>query len=344
MTKRIALAFVLLVAALPARAQVTVDGTRDVAYGAPLAIQTVDTQFGDATPASGSELDAAYAVVWNGRLYIMLTGNLEQNYNQLEVFIDSRAGGENELSNVPVYGAGASAKFSTGVGSGMTFDAGFEADYHLFAHWGGASVPPFAFQVEFYDRMGGVVASVPGSSGQTGAPVALQAAGTVAAGNIAAGASGSALTQALHFAINNNNVLGVIGGTAAANQGNAAAVATGMEFSIALADLGNPGPGAAIRIFAAIGGSNHDFLSNQVLGGLPAGQDSLGGDGAGNFNGTVSQIDFTASYAAGTQYFTLQLPRDLQVPAAPALSGWGAALLALVTAALAWTALARRTG
>src|SRR5687767_8127793 len=96
----------VLVLAGPALGQVAVDGTRDVSYGAPKAVQTVQTQFGDAAPPGalgGSELDAAYAHIANGRLYILLTGNHEPNFNKLEVFIDSKAGGENTLSNAPGY-------------------------------------------------------------------------------------------------------------------------------------------------------------------------------------------------------------------------------------------------
>ena len=51
----------------------------------------------------GSELDAAYARVSGGRLYLMLTGNHESNFNKLDVFIDSVVGGENTLSGAPQY-------------------------------------------------------------------------------------------------------------------------------------------------------------------------------------------------------------------------------------------------
>src|SRR5687767_3041342 len=98
---------ILGMVALPAGASITVDGSVDANYGAPLAVQLVNTGFGDAQPPGalgGSELDAAYAKIWNGRLYIMLTGNHEPNFNKLEVFIDSVAGaGENTLSATPKY-------------------------------------------------------------------------------------------------------------------------------------------------------------------------------------------------------------------------------------------------
>ena len=312
------------------------DGTRDAGYGAALAVQTVGTQFGDGNPLGGSELDAAYAVVSGGRLYLMLTGNLEGNYNAVEVFIDSIAGGENVLSGTPLYDlftqVNASLKFS-----GMTFDAGFTADYHLVSHWGGNGTP---FSTHFVDRQGGAAASVPGSLGASPNAAGNSAAGTILAGNVAPSASGTALTQNLMFALNDTNVGGVVAGTGAANAASAAAVTTGIEYSIALADLGNPPPGSTIRIFAAINNSNHDYLSNQVLGGLPAGTGNLGGDGNGAFTGALAGIDFTEF--AGTQHFSLQLPLAPAAPAVPALTGWGAALLAVALAAMAWLALSRR--
>jgi hypothetical protein len=318
-------------------AQPVVDGSKDVAYGAALAVQTVETHFGDGSPLGGSELDGAYAVIAGGRLYLMLTGNLEPNFNTLEVFIDSKAGGENVLSATPQYDllflATASAKFT-----GMTFDTGFSADYHLVAQWG--SNPNLNLYAHFVDRMGGGAALVPGSSGTSPIAVGNTAAGTILAGNIGPSASGTALTQNLPFAINNSNTLGVIGGTAAANAAAAAAVTTGVEFSIALADLGNPAPGGTIRIFAAINNGNHDYLSNQILAGLVAPQGNLGGDGAGGFIGSLSGIDFTDF--AGDQYFSLQVPGSLVEPAIPTLSGWGAALLALALAWPAWSVLVRR--
>ena len=72
-----------------------------------------------------------------------------------------------------------------------------------------------------------------------------------------------------------------MGGTGAANAANALAVTTGLEFSIALVDIGSPGLGDTIKIAAMYNNGDHNFLSNQVLGGLPAGTGNLGGDGAG---------------------------------------------------------------
>ncbi len=304
-----------------ASAQPVIDGTRDAEYGAPVSVQTVNTQFGDASPPGnlgGSELNAAYARIQGGRLFLMLTGNHEPNFNKLEVFIDSRAGGENQLSSTPQY------DFNTGGGwisqnlGGMTFDAGFSPDYHMFARWGSGNGP---YQVDFIDRQGGVNAQVPGNSA-SGSMGFLTSSGVIGPANLGPNASGSALSDSLFFAINNFNAGGVGGGTGAADQGAAAAVTTGMEFSISLADLGNPAPGTVIRIAAMINNGDHNYLSNQVLGGLPANTGNLGGTGDGGFTGSLAGVNF--NNFAGNQYFEVVVP----TPGALALLGLGGLAIA----------------
>jgi len=339
--KRLAVAMGCWALSVSTWGQIVVDGTRDAGYGAPLAVQTVQTGFGDAAPpgdTTGSELDAAYAAILGGRLYLLLTGNLDPNLNRLEVFIDSRAGGENVLSGTPAYDTSPAPNVWTSFNmAGLTFDAGFTADFHLLAFWGGTTDP---FQAHFVDRQGGGVAQVPGSAGATPNAAGLQAAGTILAGSLGPNASGTALTQNLEIAINDTNAAGVAAGTAAADALAAAAVTTGMEFSIALADLGNPAPGSTIRIFAAIDNGDHNYLSNQVLAGLPAPQVNLGGDGAATFTGGLSGVDFTDF--AGAQYFGIAVPRLPGGGEVPVLGRWGAALLGLLVAGVAAAFLWRR--
>lgn len=293
-----------------------VDGTLDGEYGGAVAVQTVETQFGDSTggAAGGSELNAAYATIVGDRVFLMFTGNLEPNFNKLNLFIDSRAGGENVLSSTPQYDFNNTSQNY----GGMTMDTGFTADFHLFARWGNG---PEGFQADFVDRQGGGAAQVPGSAGTGAVPVGFVSAGSIGAGNVGLNASGTALTQALDFAINNNNSAGVAGGTGAANQAAALAVTTGMEFSIALADLGNPGFGDVIKIAAFVNNGDHNYLSNQFLGGLAGGTANLGGDGAGGFTGTVSGVDLTEF--AGNQYFELRI---VPAPGVMALMGIGTTL------------------
>ena len=107
---------------------IEVDGERDEEYGGPLAVQGIQTGFGD----PGSELDAAYAIVSEGMLYLMITGNLEPNFNKLEIFIDSKLGGQNKIAATQnPKNDNWAVKFD-----GFTFDSGFSADYLLIVRHG----------------------------------------------------------------------------------------------------------------------------------------------------------------------------------------------------------------
>jgi len=124
-----------------------IDGTLDaVFYGAPLAVQTVDTGFGNSTLgvpgfANGSEVDAMYARVATADLgdgaqtylFIFVSGNVETNFNKFNLWIDSQAGGQNV-----VRGDNSGAE-GLNTHNGMTFDAGFEADYYFSLRGGGAA-------------------------------------------------------------------------------------------------------------------------------------------------------------------------------------------------------------
>ncbi len=77
--------------------QVLMDGSLNGDnYGSALSIQNTNTQFGDGQigdtveGGGGSEIDGFYAQIQNGRLYMMVTGNLETNFNKLEFFFDTR--------------------------------------------------------------------------------------------------------------------------------------------------------------------------------------------------------------------------------------------------------------
>jgi hypothetical protein len=305
---RVSIAAVLVLAWSAVASAITVDGTLDAEYGAAVAVQMVDTEFGDAFPPNalgGSELDAAYAAFESGRLYLMFTGNHEPNFNKLDVFIDSVAGGENVLSGTPEYDFFNGTIWISQNMGGMVLDAGFEADYHLFSRWGGGNTPG-PYEADFVNRQGGTSAVVPGSSAVTDAPVNLVAIGVIPAGDIGPNTSESALTQNLEFAIDNSNGAGVLGGTGPADMNAAAAVLTGMEFSIALADIGNPAPGSSIRIMAVINNGDHNYLSNQFLGSLVPSQGNLGGNGTGGFDGNLDGINL--NNFGGDQFFTLVVP------------------------------------
>src|SRR5689334_11608854 len=157
------LSVLLFILVAPAMAVPVVDGTRDAEYGAAIAVQKTQTGFGDANPPGslgGSELDAAYATISGGRLYVMLTGNHEPNFNKLDVFIDSKAGGENTLTGTPQYDFFNGSTWISQNMAGLTFDTGFNADYHLFTRWGSGTS---GYEADFVNRNGGGSAQVPGS-------------------------------------------------------------------------------------------------------------------------------------------------------------------------------------
>jgi hypothetical protein len=135
------------IASASIRTEVAVDGTRagdESFYGAALSVQNTNTGFGNATNGDsryangGSEIDQVFGTVEGDRLYVLVTGNLESNFNKLEVFIDSVAGGVNQVNgaNLPTgvdpYCCGSNPDVAALQRmNGLRFDAGFEADHYL---------------------------------------------------------------------------------------------------------------------------------------------------------------------------------------------------------------------
>jgi hypothetical protein len=216
--------------ALPEAAPVmdgSADGLDVLRYGAPKFTQNVFTGFGNNTQANGitcggSELDAVYAFVWNNNtpadasddvLYLTVAGNLETNFNKLEVFFDTQAGGQNRLlaGNSGVDGGGLQRMGDAGTGNGITFDAGFEPDYWIGVTNGSPGTPGF-FQLfaNFAE-----LPTVPSGLGYyvgNGTPAA-QPIGTDHAVNNSGGVltPGDAGAPALLVSIDNANIAGVPG-------------------------------------------------------------------------------------------------------------------------------------
>jgi hypothetical protein len=260
--------------ALPTWGAPIVDGTKDAQYGAALAVQTVETEFGD----NLSELNAAYGLIESGKLYLTLTGNIEDNFNKLEIFIDSKAGGQSVFDS-----AGNDAASNM---DGLVFDAGFTADYHLIIRRGNDMFND-KFDVDFADL---------GAQTASGYFDIL-----IGGSNTGNGTTGTGVNAVgIEVGYNNSNVAGVTGGTAAANQAAALAVTTGLELGIALSDLGFAG--GPIRVMVGQNNQDHNYWSNQFLGGLSPPQGRLGGDEAGGFTGEGA-IDMT--HFAGDQFFTI---------------------------------------
>lgn len=268
-----------------------VNGVYKPAYGLPVTFQGIGTGFGNSTngqvqSANGSELNAAFAYESGGLLNLLLTGNLENNFNKLVLFFDNgNPGGYNVLPNPSV--ASMPDKYN-----GMTLDqngvngatATFRATHWLSVTCGGG---PFGMFVDGGNLLTNTGGYLGGNDGQSG--------GLLSGGS-------NVLNAAV--ALDNSNVAGVDGNAGAAQGLNALTALTGLEVQIPLASLGI-GTINGLRVMAFINGSNHDYLSNQFLGSLPVGAGNLGGDGSGGFNGSVGGINLNASYAAGDQFFTL---------------------------------------
>jgi Bacterial TSP3 repeat len=244
----------------------TVDGQRDDAlYSTPLVLQTVNTEFGD----NFNEWNGGYAYVNAGKLYLMFTGNLENSFNKLEIFIDSKAGGSSTFTSAGNDGAG--------IMNGMKFDSNFAPEYHLIARRGSSK-----FDLDIANLIVPNFNSYQNVFGNS---------------DSGSGFTGTGVTNAFPIRVgyNGSNSLGIEGGTGAADQVAAAAVSTGLELCINLADLGNPsGP---IKVMLLQNNNNHNFLSNQTLGGLPA--------GFGNLGDPANTKDFSAY--AGDQFFSIDL-------------------------------------
>ncbi len=297
-------ALLSLTAMAPAHAAV-VDGRLDPDYGPALSPQTTQTSSAKNTPgfggpdstswSFGSELDGAYAFVSGGALHLFFAGNLMSylgefdHRRQLQLFVDMRPGGQHQLrSDNAVLGYSPDSGLNRM--AGLTFDAGFAADWWfncLVVSVGPGSPPVRAYTAELLDA-GSDAGSFLGSgfAGGTGA------------------LSGGSNPAGILVTIDDSNSSGIASGCLSASGG--AAVSRGMECEIPLSALGNPA--GAIRVCAFVNGVNGNaYLDNQVLGPLPAGI---------CFLGNPAGVDFGA--LAGDQFFTIDGP---PVPARAAT--WG---------------------
>ncbi len=243
-------------------------------YGAPLWVQDLGTSFSNNTDGSvdfadGDELNAVYATLSGGVLKLAFAGNVSTGFNKLNIALDYQAGGQQTLNGLA----------NLGNLDGLTLDNGFEADAVISYTAGNNPLDTFID--------GDTVSGGGGFLGQgTGASTSVSLNGA-----------------AIEFSANNSNLGGI---NTIGNPFDSApsSVDTGIEMSIDLAALGYSG--GLVKIGAWINGSNNDFLSNQVIGGLPAGTGSLGGDGSGTFTGNVGGVDFTQF--AGDQFVVIPAP------------------------------------
>jgi hypothetical protein len=191
---------ILLVWATSASGAVMVDGFKDPAYGLYIVNQTVETGFGD----NLNELDAAYAIVDEGRL---LTGNLEANFNKLEIFIDSKAGGQAVFDSAGNDNANRM--------DGLIFDTGFTADYHIIARRGNDGGND-KFDLDFADLSAQSFSSYQDF---------FVGGGSTGAGVTTVGVNANPIL----VAYDDSNTAGVAAGSGIANSSDAIAVHTGLE-------------------------------------------------------------------------------------------------------------------
>jgi len=267
--------------------------------------------------SNGSELDNVYARVIGQNLYVFIGGNLESSFNKVSLFFDTTAGGQNVLrgDNVDIDFNGLNNQ------AGLIFDAdfsadqwlsftngnlpveiynnsavlrtdgprqdfsGFPTDYGAFSGGPKTTNNPNSFDGPRIDAQNGSATSIftefsPRLAGDSCFATPLAPVGT--AGQ-------------LDCYINNLNVAGV---PAFPGTGSGAAVTTGMEFRISLAELGwtRSGP---IKIAGFVSNGGYNFISNQVIGGLPAATANLGSPTGLDFN----LID-------GLQYVSVPCPAD----------------------------------
>ncbi len=289
--------------------------------------------------AIGSELDAIWTNldIPNNRLNILLAGNLQSNDNRLVVFLDGDpTDGQNTLrdDNVDIafraldrlgLNDGSDPDDVEPLGPGLTFDAGFTADYAILVNNNGSTTSTNniftnaavlrlngpnivqGFNTDFGAYDGGQK-SAPGNdpilfdgdNPPTGVDVEPGtgdniftnfAPRDVAAAFLANGALGFETPGLLIVGLDNSNTGGV-SDVAGNDVSDACNVTTGVEISIDLTELGWDGS-SDIKIAAMITDSGSSFVSNQVAGGLPT-ADQLG---------EPREIDF--SVIAGDQFVTV---------------------------------------
>jgi hypothetical protein len=221
-------------------AQFIVDGTREAAYGVPVAVQTVSSSWGT------NNTLASLSVKQDGsKLYVFVAGRADGN--SLQLFIDSKTGGANKLVNGLVNGGDDEWRIhnfalnGSSTTDGMTFESDFSADYAINIQSGGwTSLFPLN-------------------------PSSPQPRAYIGNVNDAGGASGGVVTIAKR-----NTGIGV---------SDVATHANGWEFEFNISSLGvGTGEAEPVKFLAFIITDGVNGSPNQVLGPLPNSTD-LGGWG-----------------------------------------------------------------
>jgi len=246
-------------------------GTTGVSYGSPLALQSINTGFGDAggnnDSQGGSEMDAAYGTINGSYLYLFLAGNYENNGNHVNVFLDGGAAGQSTL-NVP-----ATATLQAMNGSVFSPAGGNEAAFQCTWAWDVNDYAGTWYTEEYiYNGPGSLAGGYVGAVPETSTGIAPQ--------SLPSGGGYPAYTQ---LAVNNNHASSM-GATGGAYSGPYAT--TGLELQIPLSVIGYTG--GSILVLADVNGGGDNYLSNQFLPELPLGYGNLA-SAEFNFSSTPSE-------------------------------------------------------
>ena len=209
----------LIVPASVVTGPLTIDGTADSAYGAPIFVSNTGTGFGNATngdpvftnggSGGGSEISNAYATLADvdsdgtaDTLYLLLGGNLEENFNKLHLYFDvdtdaAMPEGQNVLrdDNADIDFNGLNRQ------AGLQFDDSFAADVVLFYTFGQTGTDTLGDPIiQSFANM----AALDTSGGGTGAFL-----GSGTPGLLTSGAGAGSLGEGVQISIDNSNIGGV---------------------------------------------------------------------------------------------------------------------------------------
>lgn len=286
----------------------TVDGTKDASYPAALFVNTLATTLGSSSVSSqnngnGSEVCAVYGYRSSTRLYLFVSGNLKTQFDKLFLWIDCKPGGQNIVRND-------NAGIDFGVinaHAGMTFDGApaLAPDYFIdyTGGSGGDHYLNYAVLADVGTGGGGY------ARGDKNVPVGEFRVLAFPAMPTPNGQAPPPNGGSMEAAFNNSNTAGIAGAIVQPNPwtvppgSNPGSVTTGTEIKIPLAETGWVAGTTQIRIGGFITGFNWDFLSNQVVGGVPASQ--------GNYGFPANGVDFSTPLNSGNQFVTVTVPGTL---------------------------------
>ena len=268
---------------LPPLGSIIVDGTVDSGYGCPIAVQQLSTTYGKNVNsngligATGSELDAAYGLVKDNVLFLLLAGNIQTNNNRVHIFFMTGPGGQNTLTNVnpnnfdPAIGSesvlNAMGPTNNPPGPGLTFDPGFAPNYYINMNVGTVLTSSFNYAQLW-----------PGGTNASG--IATNGYFLGRTGSTNGTLTGGLNPFLIQATVNNSNTNGVDNANknpsgistgcytnrfGVANALQASTVTNGVEMAIPLAALGSPT--GTIAICAFIGNNGNGLqMSDQILG------------------------------------------------------------------------------